>query len=86
MWNPDRQESVEIEAELVWKSERGVSIKIWDGRMEPHPLKPNKQVKVFAYLPVSQIDDGNFDFDWFSEGDRLKIQIPNWLAMKEGLI
>lgn len=86
MYNPDSQEPVQIEAELEWKSSRGVSIKIWDGSMKPHPTRRGEKIRHSVFLPVSQINDGDFDPDEHEIGARLKIEIPNWLALREGLV
>lgn len=86
MYSNEANEPVQIECELEWKSARGVSIKIWDGSMQPDPRNAKKRIKKCVFLPVSQIDDGNFNCDDFEVGAKMKIEIPNWLALREGLV
>jgi len=40
-----------------------------------------------AWIPKSQIDDGedNFDWDTYERGDTVDFDIPEWLAEDKGL-
>ena len=76
-------EDVQIECQITKMYPSG--IRIWNGKKEPHPIT-KKKVPVTVFIAASQIDGGDFDVDKFAAGDRITITIPNWLALKEGLI
>lgn len=81
-------ETVSIECDLVWVSHAGTSIGIEDGSEEPDPLdrKGKRKIRRRVFLPCSQIDDGDFDPHRYKLPARINIEIPNWLALREGLI
>lgn len=80
----EHDDGVQIECEVIKVHRR--ALEIWDGSETAHPLKRGVKIPRYVTIGFSQIDGGDKDDSDFAVGQRVKIMIPNWLALKEGLI
>ena len=80
-------EGVTIDAEFRTKRRDQTAICIWDGKTEPHPLKPDSELRVDTWIDVDCILDHDWDYlTDLAAGDRVVFVIPQWYAEKKGLV